>query len=154
MSIGPFHGAHHIFEPTATPGVLVPDGAALVFHANGFLSAFTLAAAAGTFAPGGPGPFDGMREIRNAATISLLILQQRVDGTFGSTTVELYRYRSGSFTRLHSAGALTLAFGGGNMARDTATPTVTDVIAGDVIVCQLIAAQADGEDISVAVTFE
>ena len=103
----------------------------------------------------GDGSFDGLCECYTGLLIDTngLTLRQRVDGTFGSTVVEVYRLRAAVWTIL---GQLTLAFGGGGGASASMTPAsvaLRTLNQGDILACILVSAQANSEDLTVSVSF-
>lgn len=103
----------------------------------------------------GAGSFDGLRECSTGLLIDTngIKIRQRVDGSSGTTTVEMYRLRGGVWTLL---GSISLAFGGGGGAVAVLTPASTalrELKQGDVLVCILVAAQVAGEDLSVSVSY-
>lgn len=111
-----------------------------VFNANGLLSAFTNAAAPGTF--DSSAMIDGSREIWNANQfIQTMRLRQVVDGGAGTTTVEVFRRRSGVLTSL---GTISLAAGGGAFDVASTVPAsaaLQTLQVADVLVCQFNARQ-------------
>ena len=127
----------------------------IYFQANGLLSSFGLAPTPGTWSTT-TGPFDGTREQFVGLRISTIVLQQRLDGSSGSSTVELFRRRSGSQTQIATNAAITLAAGGGALARLSTSPTtetLRTIEPGDILLVQLTAAQVAGEDLTLTVSF-
>ena len=103
----------------------------------------------------GQGSFDGFRECFTGLLIDTngIKIQQRVDGTAGTTTVEVYRLRAAVWTLL---GSVSLAFGGGGGASASMTPAsvaLRKLDAGDVLVAIMVAAQTNGEDLSMWLSF-
>lgn len=74
------------------------------------------------------------------------------DGTGGTSTVEIYRRRSSTFTQLVT---LSLPFGGGDFGTAFAIPAgdLAVLQAGDYLFCQATAFQANGNGLTVDIHF-
>ena len=124
----------------------------LVFLANGLLSGYTNAAGAGTF--DASASFDGMRRAATNKRIDIIRLFQMVDGGGGTTTVEVFRRRSGVNTLL---GSVSLASGGGAFATATVTPAseaLRELQVGDLVVVHFVARQTTtAEHVTILVDF-
>ena len=99
--------------------------------------------------------FDGMRaappNTRIASTNGLQI-RQRIDGSGGTTIVEFYRLRNGTWT---SIGDVSLPAGGGGGAAATSSPgsvALATLEAGDTLAAVLVSAQTDGKDLTATIT--
>lgn len=136
---------------------------AFYWKANGVLPLFPVSVAGALNglattnigAAAGNGSFDGLIECFTGKLIDTngIKIIQRVDGTFGSTTVEVYRLRAAVWTLL---GQVVLAFGGGGGASVSMTPAsvaLRTLNQGDILACILVGAQANSEDLTVSVSF-
>lgn len=99
---------------------------------------------------------DGLKELGVTGDISSIILSQEIDGSGGSTTVELYKIDpAGAETLITVASSLTLAAGGGANARVLSTsfnPATTGILATDRLGIKVTAIQAGvAADVSVSV---
>jgi len=135
------------FTDLATNGDCLPaQPIKQTWNALGALSGFA-DGVAGTFTVAGS--FDGMREITRTGLWDTFRLRQLVDGTAGTTSVELFRRRGGVLTSL---GIVSRLFGGGAFAEASLTPASAALRAlsiGDVLVVQFTARQTNGETVTV-----
>jgi hypothetical protein len=133
------------------------------FLANGLLSLYPVSVAgalnglatAQVGLAAGLGSFDGFRECFTGLLIDTngIKIRQRVDGTAGSTVVEVYRLRAAVWTLL---GSVTLAFGGGGGASAAMTPAsvaLRTLLMDDVLVAVMVAAQTNGEELTASVSY-
>jgi hypothetical protein len=114
----------------------VPDR--IFFLANGLLTGF-VDGVAGTFTAAAM--VDGLREISRFSLIDTVRMTQVIDGTAGTTTMELFRRRAAVNTSL---GTVSLASGGGAFASATFTPAsvaLRTLLIGDILVAQFNARQ-------------
>lgn len=93
--------------------------------------------------------FGGVRRMKFYGLLDQLVLTQLVDGTAGSTTVELYRRRGASIARVET---VTLAAGGGDIARavvDLTDNALRALRPDDQLFVQFTERQTDGADVTV-----
>lgn len=120
------------------------------FNANGLLSEATLGVV-GTFTLAAV--LDGLRHVDVNLRIDVVRFTQLVDGSAGSTTVELYRRRAGVNTLL---ATVTIAFGGGNYSTKTVVPAseaLRELQIGDLLIAQFTSAQEGASDGTLQVSF-
>lgn len=111
------------------------------FVATGVLAAFS-DGTPGTFTQAAS--FDGIFELSRVSLWDTIRLTQMVDGTVGTTTVEIFRRRGGTNTSL---GTISLNQGGGAFAQASLTPASTALRAlavADLIMVQFNARQTNG----------
>ena len=88
---------------------------------------------------------DGLQELLINRTLVSISLSQRVDGTSGTTTVQIYKVSTAAAETL--LGSVSLASGGGGNARNTATINLS-VAATDRLGIKATAFQVAGQDAS------
>lgn len=114
------------------------------FEINGLLSDFALSTL-----------LDGYRETGNARRILGMSISQQVDGTSGTTTLELVKISTGG--AITSVMTLSLAQGGGANARATSTTIATELLrtlaANERLAVRLTAVQVAGQNLSASVFF-
>ena len=98
---------------------------------------------------------DGLIELGAAATVTQVIMTQEVDGTGGTTTVELFKVDTfAAETQITTAASLSIGFGGGANARIVSTSFNggTDAIAADDRLGIKMTAAQTGAPAEIAVT--
>ena len=95
----------------------------------------------------------GQLNIYTTMRVFVMHYHQIEDGSAGTSNFEIYRRRSGVFTRLV---VLTLAFGGGDFATAFATPVgdLAVLNAGDYLFCQATSFQTNGDGITVDIHYD
>lgn len=94
----------------------------------------------------------GQLNIYFDARIEVIHYHQIEDGAAGTSTIEIYRLRSGTFTLL---GSMSLAFGGGNFGTAALVPAgdLRYLLGGDYIFCQATAFQTNGDGVTIDIHF-
>lgn len=97
---------------------------------------------------------DGLVRV-GLGTVSAVVLSQEIDGTGGSTIVELYKVSPGGVeTQITQTNSLSLASGGGDKAQAISTlfiGTNNEIASDDRLGIKLTARQTGGEEVTVTV---
>lgn len=114
-----------------------------LWNANGINDYFTTTTSSSGFDISAS--FDGVRRVNSAATIDSAFGMLLEAGTAGSSSVEVYRRRTGTMTRMVS---FNIPFSAGDYSITSGTLHTTDLEVGDLLYSQFTGIMTGGRDLS------